>query len=67
MNRLLITVGCSVGIIILIIIHSLLTSSPTSSDKKLYKVVDQYKGCDVVRYASPNEARFHYFLDCNVH
>lgn len=73
MKRLLIAVGCNVGIIVLNIffIHTLITSTSTSTDDKetkdLYKVVDRYNNCDVVRYASPNEARFHYFLDCNVH
>lgn len=71
MKRLLIAVGCSVGIIVLNIffIHTLITSTSTDDKetKDLYKVVDRYNNCDVVRYDSPNEARFHYFLDCNVH
>lgn len=70
MSKLLITVGCSVGIIVLniLFIHTLLTSTSTDvkETKELYKVVDRYNNCDVVRYAPPNEARFHYFLNCEV-
>lgn len=30
-----------------------------------FSVVDTYKGCSVVRYAPPGDAKFHYFLDCS--
>ena len=33
---------------------------PTSN----FEVIDTYNGCDVVRYAAPNGANYHYFLDC---
>jgi hypothetical protein len=33
--------------------------------KSNFEVVDNYKGCDVVRYTVPIEAKYHYFLDCN--
>ena len=32
--------------------------------KTNFEVIDNYKGCDVVRYAAPNGANYHYFLDC---
>ena len=32
--------------------------------KSNFEVIDNYKGCDVVRYAPPNAANYHYFLDC---
>ena len=35
-------------------------SKPTSN----FEVIDVYKSCDVVRYAAPNGANYHYFLDC---
>jgi len=35
-------------------------SKPTSN----FEVIDIYKDCDVVRYAAPNGANYHYFLDC---
>lgn len=70
MSKLLITVCCSVAIIAMniLFIHTLLTSTSTDvkETKELYKVVDRYNNCDVVRYAPPNEARFHYFLNCEV-
>ena len=33
--------------------------------KSNFEVVDTYRGCDVVRYTVPIEAKYHYFLDCN--
>ena len=30
-----------------------------------FEVVDTYRGCDVVRYTVPIEAKYHYFLDCD--
>jgi dihydrodipicolinate synthase/N-acetylneuraminate lyase len=30
-----------------------------------FKVVDQYAGCNVVRYANPKRATYDYFLHCN--
>ena len=35
-------------------------SKPASN----FEVIDTYKDCDVVRYAAPNGANYHYFLDC---
>ena len=32
--------------------------------KSNFEVIDNYKGCDVVRYSPPNAANYHYFLDC---
>jgi hypothetical protein len=29
-----------------------------------FEVIDNYKGCGVVRYSPPNGANYHYFLDC---
>jgi hypothetical protein len=29
-----------------------------------FKVVSEYGGCDVVRFAPPNGAEYSYFLDC---
>lgn len=30
-----------------------------------FSVVDTYKGCSVVRFIPPGDAKSHYFLDCN--
>ncbi len=38
-------------------------SQPTLKDEK-FKVVDTYKGCDVIEYAPTNAARYQYFLYC---
>ena len=32
--------------------------------KTNFEVIDTYNGCAVVRYAAPNGANYHYFLDC---
>ena len=32
--------------------------------KGTFEVVDNYRGCDVVRYTVPIEAKYHYFLIC---
>ena len=36
---------------------------PTPVEQR-FKVVDTYKGCDVVEYSPTNAARYYYFLDC---
>ena len=49
------------------IIIMLTLSYFASGDKSLkssFEVVDQYKGCDVVRYAPNQAAEYKYFLDC---
>ena len=30
-----------------------------------FKVVDKYKGCDVIQYSPSNIARYQYLLDCS--
>ena len=32
--------------------------------KSNFEIVDNYKGCDVVRYENPQLANYHFFLDC---
>ena len=44
-------------------------TKPTQSVEALepkgnFEIVDTYRGCDVVRYTVPIEAKYHYFLDC---
>ena len=36
---------------------------PTPVEQR-FKVVDTYKGCDVVEYSPTNAARYQYFLHC---
>ena len=36
---------------------------PTLQDER-FKVVDKYRGCEVVRYTPQNDAKYHYFLNC---
>lgn len=69
-RMLIITVCCVFGITVMNIFFFRplpKSASPGLKEtKELYKVVDRYNNCDVVRYAPPNEARFHYFLNCEV-
>lgn len=40
-----------------------LEMQPTPVEQR-FKVVDTYKGCDVVEYVPINAARYQYFLHC---
>ena len=42
----------------------LLLSGPIEKNHQKFEVVDEYKGCDVVRYNKPEEGHYTYFLDC---
>ena len=39
-------------------------STKVTEPKSNFEVIDNYKGCGVVRYSPPNGANYHYFLDC---
>ena len=39
-------------------------STKVTEPKSNFEVIDTYNGCAVVRYAAPNGANYHYFLDC---
>jgi hypothetical protein len=41
-----------------------LDAQPTPEDRR-FKVVDTYKGCNVVEYAPTNVAKYSYFLHCS--
>ena len=53
------------GVIFIIV---LITSSPQSPQKGVesprFEVVDEYKGCDVVRWEQKGLAEYKYFLHC---
>lgn len=62
MRGVSITIGL-VGIFVLFIAFIGTPDSPQKVGKPYFKVVDQYKNCDVVRYVDPSN-RYHYFLHC---
>ena len=68
MNKLLILRIAVIVIGSIILIFSTMKQNQSSKvlePKTNFEVVDNYKGrCDVVRYAPPNAANYHYFLDC---
>jgi len=51
-----------VALIIILGLFFLVTGSWGSTEPE-YKIVDQYKQCDVVRYTDPSQ-RYRYFLHC---
>jgi hypothetical protein len=63
--------GVLLGVVIGMASLSLIVMISTREDvkpvepKSNFEVVDTYKGCDVVRYTVPIEAKYHYFLDCS--
>ena len=56
-------VGLSVLALILNGAANWVESKPSPPERK-FKVVDTYKGCDVVRYTPDYSAKYAYFLDC---
>lgn len=58
-------IGSAIAIGITVVLTSLffaLNSSPPQDQR--FEVVDEYKGCDVIRYSPSNTANYKYFLDC---
>ena len=51
----------------LLLFYMMRPNKPTEvlEPKTNFEVIDRYQNrCDVVRYAVPNGANYHYFLDC---
>ena len=57
--------GASFGLFFLALffLFVLTLGKPDDTPREKFKVVDQYQGCDVVRYTDDSN-RWHYFLDC---
>ena len=51
---------------LLLLLYMMKPNKPAevTKPKTNFDVVDTYNGCAVVRYAPPNGANYHYFLDC---
>ena len=51
---------------LLLLLYMMKPNKPAevTKPKTNFDVVDTYNGCAVVRYAAPNGANYHYFLDC---
>ena len=47
----------------ILILFAMIFQSPDTESKK-FKVIDQYQGCDLIRYTDPWGSRYHYFLHC---
>ena len=64
MRSVSVTIGL-VGIFVLFIAFIGAPESPQNEvESPKFRVVDQYKNCDVVRYIDPSN-RYKYFLDCS--
>ena len=55
-------IGIIVGVFILIIALTIKQNPPVESQSA--KVVDTYKGCDIVRWTNHQFAEYKYFLHC---
>lgn len=61
----------AVALILLMILFGIITSGFQTGHIKVkpetpkFSVVDTYKGCSVVRFIPPGDAKSHYFLDCS--
>ena len=51
---------------LLLLLYMMKPNKPAevTKPKTNFEVIDTYNGCAVVRYAAPNGANYHYFLDC---
>ena len=59
--------GATIGVLsFLLVFYILKLNEPAKvlESKSNFEVIDTYNGCAVVRYAPPNGANYHYFLDC---
>jgi hypothetical protein len=59
--------GATIGVLsFLLLFYMLKLNKPAKvlESKSNFEVIDTYNGCAVVRYAPPNAANYHYFLDC---
>ena len=59
--------GTMIGVLSFLLLFYMLKpnkSSKVLESKSNFEVIDTYNGCAVVRYAAPNGANYHYFLDC---
>ena len=61
-------VSIAIGIVGIFVLFIAFIGTPESPQDKMgsskFRVVDQYKNCDVVRYIDPSN-RYRYFLDCS--
>jgi hypothetical protein len=64
LNGVAVTLGV-VGVAILII--GVLTMNNAPIDQPSFEVVDQYEGCDVVRYSPNQVSTYKYLLYCEDH
>jgi hypothetical protein len=50
--------------LLLLLFYMVFDESEPEPSKQKFKVVDNYKGCDVVQYTDPSQ-RYQYFLHCS--
>ena len=60
------TIGVIIGASTVILAFYMVKPEPQQpvASKSDFAVVDNYKGCEVVRWALPSHAEYKYFLDC---
>lgn len=57
-------VACAIVIAGLLLL-GFATFKDTVEPTEKFKVVDKYKGCDVIQYSPTNLAHYQYFLHCS--
>ena len=60
------TIGVIIGVSTVILAFYMVKPEPQQpvASKSNFEVVDNYKGCDVLRWALPSHAEYKYFLHC---
>jgi hypothetical protein len=59
-------VGVVIGLVgAVLVLFFVLSGGGEVLENEKFKVVDTYKGCDVVRYTPGNTSTYKYFLHCN--
>ena len=60
-----VAIGITVVFLVIIFASGIITTGAEKDTPSSAKVVDTYKGCDVVRYTDGSMATYKYFLHCN--
>lgn len=56
--------GVVIGISAVLVVIVFVFFNQSVEETQKFKVVDEYKGCEVVRYAPDKTATYKYFLKC---
>ena len=60
-----VAIGITVVLLVIIFASGIITTGVEKDTPSSAKVVDTYKGCDIVQWHYGSLAEYHYFLHCN--